>query len=267
MYVLTRSSSWQCHTLTVPSQHNPDTTKFRILSGQGLQLQTATVTSDIFQARNTLTHRIMGPKSNGIFRFNISGMANGDRAGAALFRDNMAYIGVQKSGSGAQVIMVNNLVISGSGWPTTGHGSTAATGPTLSASQTDIWFRVSADITPAFSGTSAVRQTTFAYSLDGSTWTSLGPAFGMSNSCAFSSARSRSDDANWLTRYLLHRIPLCRIQLRHVRAWRQRDSEELHSEYAIDTQANTGDVSGMARLPRCTYAYFDKKVHIRTESR
>jgi hypothetical protein len=127
----------------------------------------------------------MGPKSVGIFHFNIASMASGDRAGAAMFRDNMAYIGVQKSGSTAQIIMVNNLVISGSGWPTTGHGSTAATGPTLSSTQTDVWFQISADITPAFSGTSAVRQTTFSYSLDGCTWTNLGPSFGLSNSYTY----------------------------------------------------------------------------------
>lgn len=162
--------------------HNPDNSKWSISSG--LQLSTATVTNDLFSARNTLTHRILGPKSSGTFRIDISKMADGDRAGAILFRDVAAYIGIHKSGSTTSLVMVNNLSLN-TDWTTKSTGTVAATGPSIAASTTDLWLQVRTDITPAFSGTNAVRQTTFWYSTDGKTYTQLGPSFGMTNTYNF----------------------------------------------------------------------------------
>jgi hypothetical protein len=142
------------------------------------------VTNDLFTARNTLTHRIIGPKSHGTFKLDISKMTDGDRAGAALFRDVAAYIGVHKSGSSTQLVMVNNLTLDSS-WTTKSPGTVAATGPTLAADTTTVWLRVQADITPAFSGTTATRYTTFWYSLDGKVFKQLGGNFSMTNSYTF----------------------------------------------------------------------------------
>jgi len=161
--------------------HNPDTTKWKL--SNGVQLQTATITNDLFTARNTLTHRIIGPKSHGTFRIDISKMQDGDRAGAALFRDVAAYIGIYKEGSSSRLVMVNNLSLN-SDWSTKSTGTIAATGPTLASGVTDVWLRVQADITPAFSG-GATRQTTFWYSTDGNNFQQLGPAFGMTNTWQF----------------------------------------------------------------------------------
>lgn len=164
--------------------HNPDTSKFSLLGGSGgLQLRTATVTNDLFSARNTLTHRILGPKSSGTFRLDVSKMADGDRAGAILFRDVAAYIGVHKSGSTSTLVFVNNLSLN-TDWTTKSTGSVAATGPVLAASTTDLWLRVQADITPAF-GSSTSRTTTFWYSTDGSNFQQLGSAFPMTNTWQF----------------------------------------------------------------------------------
>ncbi|KAF2726891.1 glycosyl hydrolase family 43 protein [Polyplosphaeria fusca] len=165
--------------------HNPDNSKWKLAGGSGgLVLQTATITDDLFTARNTLTHRIIGPKSTGTFRIDVSQMKDGDRAGAALFRDIAGYIGVYKDGTSSKVVMVNNLNLD-SNWSTKSKGTVAATGPTLAAGTTDIWLRVQADITPAFSGTSAQRTTTFWYSTDGSKYTQLGSALAMTNSYTF----------------------------------------------------------------------------------
>jgi beta-xylosidase len=163
--------------------HNPDNSKWS-LSSSGLTLKTATVTNDLFTARNTLTHRIIGPKSHGTFKLDISKMTDGDRAGAALFRDVAAYIGVHKSGSSTQLVMVNNLTLDSS-WTTKSPGTVAATGPTLAADTTTVWLRVQADITPAFSGTTTTRYTTFWYSLDGKVFKQLGGNFSMTNSYTF----------------------------------------------------------------------------------
>jgi len=161
--------------------HNPDNSKWK-LTNDGLVLQTATVTNDLFTARNTLTHRIIGPKSSGTFRIDVSQMRDGDRAGAALFRDVAAYIGIHKDGSTAKLVMVNKLNLD-SNWKTSSTGTVAATGPTVTGSE--IWLRVQADITPAFSGTSAKRTTTFWYSTDGKQFMQLGGAFEMSNAWQF----------------------------------------------------------------------------------
>ncbi|KAL2123758.1 hypothetical protein VTJ04DRAFT_123 [Mycothermus thermophilus] len=165
--------------------HNPDTSKFTLLGGNegGLILRTATVTGDLFAARNTLTRRIAGPKASGIFRLDVRGMRDGDRAGAVLFRDRAAYIGVWKQGNEARIVMVDDLRLNEDGWRTASTGRVAANGPVIDTNaQQDIWLRIDADITPAF-GTNTERTTTFYYSIDGGrTYTRLGPAFAMTNS-------------------------------------------------------------------------------------
>ena len=158
--------------------HNPDTSKFH-LGPDGLTLQTATVTDDLFAARNTLTHRVLGPKSAATFTIDISGMRDGDRAGAALFRDRTAYIGVHKAGGTASLVAFNGLELSSS-WATQSKGTVAATGPALSNTTSTVWLRITADVTPAF-GQQPQRQANFAYSLDGQEWKTLGPAFTMIN--------------------------------------------------------------------------------------
>jgi hypothetical protein len=77
--------------------------------------------------------------------------------------------------------MVDGLLLAEGTWTTTSTGKTAATGPVV-RNTGDVWFRIEADITPAF-GTNTERTTTFSYSVDGgATFVKLGPAFGMSNS-------------------------------------------------------------------------------------
>jgi len=155
--------------------HNPDPSKFS--TGNGLRLSTATVTNDLYNARNTLTHRIQGPASTATIQLNHAGMANGDRAGLALLRDQSAWIGVRKDNGVTRVSMTNGLSMSTSGWTTTGTGSEAA-GAGVSGST--IWLRASANIQPG-SG----RTATFSYSTDGTTFTNLGPAFTLTNDWQF----------------------------------------------------------------------------------
>jgi beta-xylosidase len=161
--------------------HNPDESAYSF--NGGLQLRAATVTNDLFTARNTLTRRIPGPKSAGTFRIDVSGLKDGDRAGAVLFRDVAAYIGVHKSGSSSSLVMVNNLNLD-SNWKTVSTGTVAATGPTLAANVKEVYLRIQSDITPAF-GTNTARTTTFSYSLDGKSFTQLGQPFPMSNTWQF----------------------------------------------------------------------------------
>ncbi|GAA4261019.1 hypothetical protein GCM10022255_091980 [Dactylosporangium darangshiense] len=154
--------------------HNPDNTKWS--SGNGLRLQTATVTNDLYNARNTLTRRIQGPTSTATVELDASAMADGDRTGLALLRDSSAWIGLQRDGSSTRITMVNGLTMD-SNWNTTGTGTEAA-GATVSGSH--VWLRATADIRPG-SG----RQARFSYSTDGTNFTTLGPAFTLGNAWQF----------------------------------------------------------------------------------
>jgi beta-xylosidase len=154
--------------------HNPDNTKWS-LNG-GLRLQTATVTNDLYRARNTLTRRILGPKSTGTIVLDYSGMKDGDRAGLALLRDNSAWIGVSRSGGATRVSMVSGLTMD-KNWNTTSTGREEAS---AAVSGGKIWLRFTADITPG-----AGKQTVFSYSTDGSTFTQLGSPYVMGNAWEF----------------------------------------------------------------------------------
>lgn len=154
--------------------HNPDTSRFSV--GNGLRLSTATVTGDLYNARNTLTHRIQGPTSTATVELDYSQMANGDRAGLAMLRDSSAWIGVRRDNGVTRVSMTTGLTMDAS-WNTTGTGSEAA-GTGVSGGR--IWLRVSADIRPG-SG----RTATFSWSTNGSTFTTLGPAFTLNNAWQF----------------------------------------------------------------------------------
>ncbi|WP_127500533.1 family 43 glycosylhydrolase [Actinoplanes solisilvae] len=155
--------------------HNPDTSRFTV--GNGLRLSTATVTNDLYNARNTLTHRIQGPASTATIQLNYSSMANGDRAGLAMLRDRSAWIGVRKDNGTTRVSMTNGLTMSTSGWTTTGTGIEAA-GAAVSGGT--IWLRATANIQPG-SG----RTATFSYSTNGSTFTPLGSALTLNNDWQF----------------------------------------------------------------------------------
>lgn len=154
--------------------HNPDTSRFSV--NNGLRLQTATVTNDLYNARNTLTHRIQGPTSTATVELDSSAMANGDRSGLAMLRQSSAWIGVVKTNGSTRVVMTDGLTMNSS-WATTGTGVERA-GAAVSGGR--IWLRASADIRPG-SG----RTATFSYSTDGTSFVPLGPAFVLNNAWEF----------------------------------------------------------------------------------
>ncbi len=154
--------------------HNPDNTKWSV--NDGLTLQTATVTDDLYSARNTLTHRILGPSSTATIALDYSNMKDGDRAGLVILRHLSAWIGVKRDGGATKVSMVSGLTMDGN-WNTTGKGSDVASA-TVSGGK--IWLRAAADIRPG-----AGRQVNFSYSTDGATFTSLGTPFTLNNDWQF----------------------------------------------------------------------------------
>jgi beta-xylosidase len=154
--------------------HDPDTARYSV--NNGLALRTATVTNDLYLARNTLTHRIQGPTSTGTVELDYGTMRDGDRAGLAMLRQSSAWIGVKRDNSATRVVMTNGLTMDGD-WNTVGTGTEAASAP---ISGGKVWLRANADIRPG-----ANRQARFSYSTDGTTFTPLGPAFTLDNTWQF----------------------------------------------------------------------------------
>jgi beta-xylosidase len=155
--------------------HNPDDSRWSV--NNGLRLQTASVTDDLYRARNTLTHRIQGPTSTGTIELDYSAMRDGDRAGLAMLRDTSAWIGVKRDNGAARVVMTNGLTMGSDNWNTTGKGTETAGAP---VSGGRIWLRANADIRPG-----PGRQARFSYSTDGVTFVPLGNALTLNNAWQF----------------------------------------------------------------------------------
>ena len=149
--------------------HNPDNSKWS--SGDGLTLRTATVTNDLYSARNTLTHRIEGPRSIATIELDYSAMKNGDVAGLAALRDSSAWIGVKKEKGITRVVVTTGATLNAD-WKTDSPGAEVASA-TIKGEK--IWLRVDADVrTTAGGGTAR-----FYYSTNGKQFTELGKTFTM----------------------------------------------------------------------------------------
>ncbi|WP_080682813.1 glycoside hydrolase 43 family protein [Sorangium cellulosum] len=155
--------------------HNPDNTKWS--AGAGLTLQTATVTDDLYAARNTLTRRVEGPVSIATIELDYSKMQNGDVAGLAALRDVSAWIGVKKANGATRVVMTSGVNMNTS-WTTTGKGNEVA-GADVSGGK--IWLRVEANVRSDGGG----GQARFSYSTDGARFTSLGDTLNMNKNWQF----------------------------------------------------------------------------------
>ncbi|KAG8913663.1 hypothetical protein FRC00_001905 [Tulasnella sp. 408] len=157
--------------------HNPDTSKFSTGSS-GLVLNTVTVTYDLYAARNTITHRILGPTPTTTIKLNYANMKDGDRAGLAMLRDSSAWVGVKRD-NGSFTVGYTDITMN-SDWSISATGTTTASAPISGGT---ILLRVTADIK-----TGSGKQTKFYYSTNGSTFTSGIPwdrRFTMNNAWQF----------------------------------------------------------------------------------
>ncbi|KAE9373683.1 glycoside hydrolase family 43 protein [Stipitochalara longipes BDJ] len=151
--------------------HNPDATKYVV--NNGLTLSTATLTDDLFHARNTLVHRIHGEFPIGTVAIDFTNMADGDISGLAAFRDVTSWIGVLRNGTKYTIQVRLNSTQDESTWATTSIGAVATSIP---ITDLKVWFRVSMD-----ARASGTKLAQFSYSTDGSNFTQLGPAAPLSS--------------------------------------------------------------------------------------
>jgi beta-xylosidase len=147
--------------------HNPENSHWAF--NDGLVLQTASVTDDLYAARNTLTRRIAGPSQSATIKLDVSKMHEGDVAGLAIFRDSSAWIGIKKYAGKMQVVMTTDITLDAK-WNTDSIGEQIAS---EAFSGNNVWFKAAADIRSSEGGGFA----DFYYSTDGVEFKPLGQRF------------------------------------------------------------------------------------------
>lgn len=155
--------------------HNPDISGFEV--NDGITLRTVTLTSDLYSARNTLTHRIRGPIGTGTVHLNVANMADGDRVGLAALRDKSSWIGIEREGDVYSVVTVGGLTMN-TDWTTNSTGAVVERRPLGDAR--DVHLRMVADIRPGGPGNAV-----FSYSVDGQSYETVGAPFELYNNWEF----------------------------------------------------------------------------------
>ncbi|KAH7079821.1 glycosyl hydrolase family 43 protein [Paraphoma chrysanthemicola] len=157
--------------------HNPDTSKFSV--NKGLVLQTASVTTDLYSARNTLTHRIFGEFPVGTVEIDFTSMADGDRSGFGAFRDRSAYIGIHREGNNYSIVAAHNMTQDEYSGETLDFGRVVESVPVREGVR-KIWFRAELDARAIGS-----RDANFSYSYDGRKFVRLGETYELYTGWAF----------------------------------------------------------------------------------
>ena len=136
--------------------HVPMDEKWSLAERQGyLRLHTMPAAS-LWNARNTLTQRAIGPRSSPVVKLDASGLKTGDVAGLALLNKPYAWIGIERDDKGLSVTQFNEY-----------------TGKTSRAAMKDktLWLKADCDF--------LTEMAQFSYSFDGKRFLSLGEPFEM----------------------------------------------------------------------------------------
>lgn len=138
--------------------HNPVDSAWSLSSRSGFMRITNTRTdSTLLETQNTLTQRMYGPTSTGTTRVDGSNLRNGDFAGISAFAGDYAFVAITRSNNQYYVVMVNN-------------GTEVAREP---IAQNSVYLRTRGNFR------NQADQATFAYSTDGSNWSSIGNSLTM----------------------------------------------------------------------------------------
>lgn len=153
--------------------HNPVDEAYSLTERKGyLRLKTNKVVQSVFEARNTLTQRMEGPKCSGVVAMDVSRMADGDRAGFSAFNDHAGLLEVARDGEAFTLSMKVEDVRFDRDKRVTGVESKVGGTVDLGKAR-KVYLRIDADFRLG------QDLATFFYSLDGKDWTPLGEAVKM----------------------------------------------------------------------------------------
>ena len=140
--------------------HNPDNTRWSLTDRPGYLRLRPTQATSLWTARNTLTQKGQGPQSQGIVKFDVSNMKNGDIAGFGTLGtvNGQIYITADSAGNRTLGMTVDDRQHSttnyAAGYPFYG---------------TNLYLRADLNFQSNLG--------TCSFSADGTTWTRLGPDF------------------------------------------------------------------------------------------
>lgn len=152
--------------------HNPDTTAFRWLSPQKLELRTSRVVDNIFLAPNTLTWRMWGPMASDTVCLDISHLRDGDRAGFSAFNSDAALLSVAQDNGRRALVLTEESVSLTRDKHVDGCTRKEVARVQLGRAKR-IWLRIDGDFNLGRD------MATFYFSLDGRKFTPLGGEFKM----------------------------------------------------------------------------------------
>ena len=142
--------------------HNPDNRLWSVNERPGfLRLTAGRVDADVLSARNTLTQRTFGPVCEAATSLDVSAMKDGDYAGLMLLQKVYGFVGVAAGPTGRAIVVVS----ADSGAPV--EVARVPLAGMIVHLRAGCDFRDRAD------------TARFSYSLDGATWTAIGPPLKM----------------------------------------------------------------------------------------
>ena len=153
--------------------HNPVDEAWSLSERPGwMRLKTSRVVPNLYLAPNTLTQRMQGPTCSATVSLDISHLKDGDCAGFAAFNDGTCALRVRRVGRKLSLELVEMQVkLEGENKKVTQADEKVV--QQLPLTSPLVWLRISGDFN--------VRRdiATFAYSIDGTTFTPLGGDYRM----------------------------------------------------------------------------------------
>ncbi len=143
--------------------HNPDNANWSLTQRPGfLRIKTGRVDQSFVNARNSITQRTFGPKSSARTSLDVSGLKDGDYAGLGALQKKYGFVGVKRSGTSNSIVMIN------------GSSGSPVEVASVPLNQNTVYLRIDMDFT------NRTDKATFFYSLNGTTWNSIGNTLQMS---------------------------------------------------------------------------------------
>ena len=153
--------------------HNPVNTAWSLTDRKGyLRLKTSRVVTNLFEAPNTITQRMEGPKCSGVVSLDVSKMKDGDVAGFSAFNGDAGIMSVQMEG-GKKYLMLDFSSVMLDGSSKAIKGVNVDRKAKLELGKQLVYLRIDADFNLN------KDLATFYYSLDNKKWIPIGPEFKM----------------------------------------------------------------------------------------
>lgn len=153
--------------------HNPIDNAWSLSERSGyLRLKTSRISNSIFDAPNTISQRMKGPKSSAVISLDISKMKDGDNTGLAAFNGDSGILTIKKTGK-KNVLTMSEESVSLSDRAKEITGVKKNVKDSVEIKSNKIYLRMDVDFNP---GKDIAK---FYYSLDNKNWNKIGSDYKM----------------------------------------------------------------------------------------